>query len=154
MKNLRLFALLLLLAPLAWAQETYSIAISNANNVTKLDLGRTQHNRDRCLTNGLPEGCTQAQVCVAASVAGGAACTVGDAIAAGQRVYPNSLAGREAFVANELVRAKLPEYVQKQAEIALAGARTFCLSANQTQKDAVCTALGLSAGCGFCDYFQ
>lgn len=150
MKKLIQVVCLTLLASVASAQETYSVAITNVNNVAKIELGRVQHNLDRCEVNSQPEGCTQAQVCVAANVAGGASCTVGAAIAAGQRIYPNSLAGRESFVANELVRASMDGFVQKQKHLDLNKARAFCSAATQIQLDAICSAFGLSAGCFVC----
>lgn len=152
-KNLRLLALLLLIAPLAVAQETYSVSLP-ANQVAQLDLGRQQTNRANCAKGNLGPTCTQQALCTALNVGTPGACTAGEANAANIRIYNNNQTAREAFITLELVKPPLASYVQAQAEIALAGARTFCLSANQTQKDAVCTALGLSAGCGFCDYFQ
>lgn len=136
------------------AQETYSVAITNPTKVSQLDLGRAQHNRSRCLLNSLPEGCTQAEVCVAAGVEGGASCTVVDAVAAGQRIYPNSISGREAFIANELVRNKLPEYVKYQATLALGAMQAFCAVATPAQENALCAATGQSASCGICDNFK
>lgn len=150
-----LFMLIVLLAAMMGeAQETYSVAITNPTKVSQLDLGRAQHNRSRCLLNSLPEGCTQAQVCVAANVVGGASCTAGDAIAADQRVYPSTLAGREAFITNELVRAKLPEYVKYQAALALGAMQSFCAVATPAQENALCVASGQGNSCGICDNFK
>ena len=153
MKKLILVCLLVL-AQVASSQETYSVNLSAAANVAKLDLGRTQYNAGVCSRLSLPASCTQAQACVAANVVGGASCIAADAQAAGVRIYANTLAGREGFVANELVRVKLAEFVQRNAEAAMVTLRTFCLAATQPQKDAICTASGQSAGCGICDNFQ
>ena len=157
MKNFRLLALLLLVAPLAVAQETLTIPLSAAD-VVRLDIGRKNHNRNRCVANNVfpVDSCTQAQVCVAAGVAGGASCTALDAILAGQRIYPDSAAGRNSFGGNESIRAGLPGYVQAQAEVAMGTLRLKCINPATTQieKDAICTSFGASAGCGICDNFQ
>lgn len=155
MKNLRLITILIfLIAPLAVAQETYSVAIASALRVAQLDLGRVQHNAGACRRYSQLPTCSQAQVCVAANVVGGASCTAADALAAGVRIYPNTLAGREGFIGNELVRAKLPDYVEVQAREAMAQLRTSCLAANQAGKDAICTGIGQAVGCGICESFQ
>lgn len=153
MKKL-ILACFLALALTSSAQETYSVALASPANVTKLDLGRTQYNAGVCARLSLSANCTQAQACVAANVAGGASCTALDAVNAGVRIYANTLNGREAFITNELVRTKLVDFVQKNAEAAMVTLRGFCLSANQAQKDALCTDSGQSAGCGLCDAFQ
>ena len=69
------------------------------------------------------------------------------------RIYANTLAGREGYMTNELVKAKLDEFVKKNAEKGLAAMKLYCLSANQTQKDQLCTDTGQAAGCGICDGF-
>ena len=137
----------------AAAQETYSVSLP-ANQVAQLDLGRTQTNETNCAKGSLPANCTQQQLCTALNVGTPGACTAGEANAAGIRIYNNNLNAREAFLTLELVKPPLASFVQKQAEKALAALRSFCISANQTQKDGVCTASGQSAGCGICDAFQ
>lgn len=153
MKNLKGVLLSLLLASLASAQsvdETYSIPVL-AVTVAEIDLGRNQHNEDRCVASGYPTGvCTQAEVCVAQNVAGGASCTAMAAILAGQRIYPDSQAGRNAFIGNELVRSQGKVFVQKQKHLDLNKARAFCAAATQIQLDAICSAFGLGAGCFVC----
>ena len=151
----KLFALIVLAAAANVSaqsvDETYSIPIVAAQ-VAAIDLGRNQHNDERCSANSLPEGCTQAQVCVAANVAGGASCTALAAILAGQRIYPDSLTGRNAFIGNELVRSQTNAFVQKQAHLDVNKARAFCASSTQIQRDAVCSAFGLGAGCFVCTF--
>lgn len=149
MKKLILISCLALLAPVASAQEDIAFSLGGAL-VADVDLGRKQHNLDRCTSNGQPEGCTQAQVCVAAGVIGGASCTVPDATAAGQRIYPDSAPGRNAFIANEMVRTQTLAFKERQKSIDIAKARAFCSSASQIQLNAICTAFGLGAGCFVC----
>jgi len=154
MKKLLSLAGLLIIATSAVAQETYSVAIVAPANVAKIDLGRSQANSASCTRYALLATCTQAQVCVAANVPGAAACTVADAIAAGVRIYPATLAGRESFVTNELVRDKLQDFVIKRAQIAVFNLSSFCKAATQVQEDTLCTNSGQSAGCGICDSFR
>lgn len=154
-KLIRIVALLVFIAPLAVAQETLTIPLT-AIDTMRLDIGRKVHNRNRCTANSLPADCSQADVCVAARVAGGASCTALAAILAGQRIYPDSPAGRNSFGGNESIRAGLPGYVQAQAEIAMGTLRLKCINpaTTQVEKDAICTSFGASAGCGICDAFQ
>jgi hypothetical protein len=136
------------------AQETYSIAVTSPANVAKLDLGRVQQNTATCKSKSLPATCTQADICVAANVSGGAACTVVDANAAGVRIYANTVSGREAFMALALLKPRLDDFVEIQAALGMQGLRAFCLAGNQAAKDGICTASGQAAGCGICDGFQ
>ena len=145
--------LVLSFAGIASAQETYSVTLP-ASQVAQLDLGRQQTNAANCAKGNLGPTCTQQQLCTALSVGTPGACTAGEANAAGIRLYNNNLNAREAFIVLELVRPPLASYVQKQSELAMAELRRSCLAANQTQKDAICTGIGQSAGCGLCDAFQ
>jgi len=146
-------SLLLLIAASASAQETYSVSLP-PSQVAQLDLGRQQTNAAHCAKANLASNCTQQALCTALNVGTPGACTAGEANAAGIRIYNNNQTAREAFVTLEMVRPPLASYVQKQAENALATLRSSCLAANQTQKDAICTGVGQSAGCGLCDAFQ
>jgi len=155
MKRLILSVLVLLPASLASAQETYSISVggttTNRNSIVgMLELGRTQNNTDVCTRAVLPATCTQAQACTALGVAGGASCTATDAINARARIYPASLAGREAFVANELVRINAPNFYAEQIRRDAAALAAFC-AISQANRDALCSLLGLGAGCGACN---
>ena len=133
--------------------EIYSVSLP-ANQVAQLNLGRAQTNKTNCAKGSLPADCTQQQLCTALNIGTPGACTAGEANAAGIRIYNNNQPAREAFLTLELVKPPLASFVQKQAEEAMAALRQFCLAANQTQKDGVCTASGQSAGCGICDAFQ
>lgn len=124
MKKL-LFVLLFALP--ASAQESYSLN-ATAPQVAIVDAGRLAHNVDVCERNGLPGNCTQAQVDAAPDPKQGGT------------VFPDSLAGRQAYLRSLLVAA-LPR-VSKDA---LRKYRWAGLT--QAQRDAYCSSLGESAGC-------
>jgi hypothetical protein len=150
MRKLLFFLLgCLLVVPIAYADETYSVTLQTSG-VTKLDLGRLQSNSDVCTGLGLVATCTQAQACVAKGVTGGASCTNPDALAAGVRIFGNSLNERGSFILNALVKSKLDDFVSEQARRDKKAASTFCGSATQGQIDALCTDYGLAAGCYIC----
>lgn len=151
MRKLFLFGVVLF-APWASAQETYSIN-ANANQVTDLtDIVRTQ-NGQVCERTNLALDCTQAQACTAAGVAGGASCTAAAARAANVRIFPLTQAGREEFVTFgiaaprfvELRAANVPAFAQQQ-QCKFWSAPTT----TRTQKDAMCTAANLPTGCQLC----
>ena len=156
MKNLALsVGLLLLLAPLAVGQETYSVTVggtttNRASLVGMLELGRVQNNQDICTRASLPSTCTQAQACTALGVVGGSSCTNLDAVAARARIYPATLVGREGFVTNEMIRIRAPEYYAEQVRRDAVTLASYC-AASQTNRDALCTLLGLPSGCGACN---
>lgn len=153
MKRIPLVLSLALLALPAVAQETYNFTLGGAF-VTQLDRGRLLNNYSVCRSLGLPKTCTQAEACVVEpQVTGGAACTAPDAIAAGRRIEPNTLGGRQSFMANTLVRAQLPNFDVAWAQEALNDFKLFC-AASQANKDAVCVAAGLPAGCGVCSLIR
>jgi hypothetical protein len=150
----KILVVLVLLATAAiWleaaAPETYSVTLNLQSSVDQLDMGRGQKNDDTCTGLGLAVGCTQSAACVAKGISSG--CTAAEASAAGCRIYANTLSGREAFVGLELVKAKLADFVAEQRRRDAKAAATACAGFNQTQKNAVCTAYGLPAGCLICD---
>jgi len=155
MKRLILAVLVILSASLASAQETYSVTVggtaTNRNSlVGMLELGRVQQNTDTCARASLPSTCTQAQACVALGVTGGASCTNLDAVSARARIYPATLVGREGFVTNEMIRVRAPEYYAEQVRRDAVTLASYC-AASQTNRDALCSLLGLAAGCGACN---
>ena len=81
-------------------------------------------------------------------------CTAPEAQAANVRIYANSLAGREGYVTNEIVRAQIAVITRQQAKTDFAAQQAFCKVATQPQIDTLCTASGLSAGCGVCDNWR
>lgn len=159
MKRIQIIVLLLSLAGLASAQESYSIDILSPVNVAKLDVGRQLANQAVCTRFSLPSSCTQAQACTASFDATGqpassGACTAQEAAAASVRIYPNSLNGREAFITQELIRSQLDVFARQKAKLDFAAMQSFCKVATQPQIDGVCTATGLSSGCGVCDSWR
>lgn len=159
MRKLILSLLLLSFAGLASAQETYSVTINLAANVAKLDIGRQLANQALVARFGLTGSATQADICAASLAqtgqpASGSACTLIEANALGIRLFPNSQAGRELFINLNLIKAELDVFVRQKAKLDFAALQGFCKTATQPQIDGVCTATGLSAGCGVCDSFR
>lgn len=147
MKRIPLVLSLALLALPAMAQETYPGFTLGGALVARVDKGRILANRSLCRTLLLAPTCTQAEACVVEpQVTGGAACTSADALAAGRRIYPDSLAGRASFMTNELIRAQLPNYDAAWAAESYLTLLEFC----KTNPDGVCTGSGQAAGCGVC----
>ena len=158
MKRL-LLSLLLLTAVSASAQETYSVTINLAANVAKLDIGRQLANQALLNRFNLPSNATQADVCAASFTqtgqpASGASCTLVEANGLFIRLFPNSLAGRELFINQNLVKAELDVFARQRAKLDFAAMQAFCRVATQPQIDGVCTASGLAAGCGVCDSWR
>lgn len=128
----KLILLLILLAPVAVTQETYSLP-ANAARVAILDSERIAHNDGLCLSRSLAVNCTQAQL---------------DAAGGGGTIYANSLAGRNAFLLTRkglsVLQAILEgrDSVNKEALF-----RRRWETARQPEKDNYCTLRGESAGC-------
>ena len=161
MRKLLLAVAVLFVAASVQAQETYSVTLggstTNRNSlVGQVELGRVQVNSDVCTNKGLPADCTQAQACVAYAVPGGASCTAADALAAEARIYANTLAGRESFVANQVVRFRLSMYLTEQIRREAAAYSGWCAQANQTQRNSVCALINAAnpsvpaTGCNPC----
>ena len=161
MRKLILAALVIGLSGAASAQETYSVTIggttANRNSmVGQIDLGRTQNNTDVCARALQAPTCTQAQACTGLNVPGGAACTPAQATAAEARIYPNSTAGREAFVAALMVRAYAPNYLAEQIRREAAAYLGWCQVADQTARNQVCAIINAAnpaipaTGCNPC----
>lgn len=130
----------------AQAQESYTIP-ANATNVTTLTGVITAKNGDQCNRAGLPRTCTQAQLCTAKGVAGGASCTAVQARTADARIFPLTQAGREEFTTHAIAAPRFAELV---AEVAADQKRDFCerwAASTQTAKNNACAAFGAAAGC-------
>ena len=156
---LQIIAILLAFAGLASAQETYSVSIATAQNVAKLDIGRQLANQALLTRFSLPSNATQADVCAASLAqtgqpASGSACTLVEANGLNIRLFANSLAGRQLFIEMNLIKAELDTFVRQRAKLDFAALQGFCKTATQPQIDGVCTASGLSAGCGVCDSWR
>ena len=146
MRKILLVLAVLFVPALASSQEVYSINASAAN-VTTLTGVITKINGDLCAATGLPRTCTQAQLCTAASVAGGASCTAAQARAANARIYPLTQAGREEFTTFGIAA---PKFLELVAEVAADQKRDACekwTAATTTQKNNACAAIGLPNGC-------
>jgi hypothetical protein len=145
-KLIPLLVVVLGLAGAAQAQENYSLPASAGNVTTLTDL-ITFTNAQVCLSRALAVGCTQAQVCTAAGVAGGASCTPAAARAANVRVWPNTQPGREEFVTFQIAVPRFADLsgglpsLKEQVRILQVG------TLSQGTKDSACTTLGLPAGC-------
>ena len=144
-----LFLAVVLFAPSVWAQETYSLT-ANTAQVADLTLMVTTNNERTCDTLRQPLTCNQAQACTAANAAGGSSCTSAQARAANARIFPNTQAGREEFVAFGLVA---PRFQTLKPEVIAWDQDKFCRTwrgANQTTREGMCTSAGLPATCTLC----
>lgn len=141
---------LIVLAGAAEAQENYSVSLS-ANQVTRLERVRVFVNEEECKAANLPVSCTQADLCLARGLG---ACSDAQARAAGFRIYPATQAGREELfmdTAREQVlelehKANKRDFVCTTLECRQKACDSFAAMTTR-QKDTVCFALGLSAGC-------
>jgi len=148
MKKL-LLALVLFAAP-AIAQETYSIP-ANAGQVSDLTAIVDANNGRVCERLNLATNCAQSLACSTANAAGGSGCSAAQARAAAVRIFPQTQAGREEFV-QFMIAA--PKFLAIKTDIILRAQERLCAfwsTANQTQKDALCTSSGQSAGCLLCN---
>lgn len=153
MKFALILFVLVFAAATASAQETYSQG-ATAAQVNDLSAIITADNEDTCESKGLVEGCTQAQICTATNTPGGASCTAAQARTAGVRIFPLTFAGRDEFVLHQFV---LPRFNAAKGRIALRHlikCRRFWATATNTQKNTVCTDLGIpstvSVPCEIC----
>ena len=162
----RLVLLLTLLAFPALA-GTYSIT-TNASQDAKLDKARLRHNRTICQYYGLPGTCTQTQAreqfCRRANFGGVTTC-VPDPASTPENPLPqicttsplvSDCAGAtqvdvyttvQKFLDGEIVRLIRDEYGPKNDQADKASAREAWPTLTQAQRDAVCSSLGLAAGC-------
>jgi len=130
------FVLVFALAGVVSAQETYEIS-ATAGQVLRVDRARVVTNARSCVRVGLPTTCTQTDV---------------NALAPENppTIYPESLAGRTAFL-----RAQLVQDIKGMGDAVEAyETSTFCTwfaeTASQAEKDATCADAGLVAGCNVC----
>ena len=135
----KLLVLLLLAAPVY--AGTLTITTTAAQDA-RIERARVKANRATCLAVGLAEGCTQAQARAAFCAPGSAPCTVDGVGSATIRVFAN---------ANDFAERIIRDYVfsLKQAQDA-EDLETFAAwrkTATTEQKNAVCAAAGLPAGC-------
>lgn len=143
----KLIAILLLASgPVFGAAEGYTLN-KGAGIVKSIERLRIFYNGAVCSANGLALTCTQAQVCVAANVTGGASCSNADAKAAGVFVYADSLSGREKlldFLSDEYVNRLYTKLIPASDSDAY---KVWFKAQNQATQDAECSKIGLPAGC-------
>ena len=131
MKRLIVIALLLLALPLAAADYTWS---SDAGQEAVISRARAESNAAACAVVRLPPTCTQAEATAAAAA-------MVPPIPA-PNVYNTNQAWVRDVIRDEVRRTK---QAQKDAD-----KRTFAVAfeaATPAQKDALCVAVGLPAGC-------
>jgi hypothetical protein len=149
-KFIQIISLVLLASP-AFAQENYTVP-ANAGNVTQLRQIIGAHNALVFDGAVLPIGSTQAQVCTALSIPGGASCTAAAARSRGARIYADSQAGREEYLIFELA---LPGFLSKLATVPASNVVARCVvfaAMNQTDKNTELAALGQPTGTSACPY--
>ena len=146
----KLWAVLVLLAAPAMAQETYEIPAA-AGNVTELAVIVGIHNRDICVLYGQAASCTQAEACSASGAPGGASCTPAQARAANVRIFPATFAGRQEFV---IFQITAPAFFAMRAAIITSTQQAQCAfwtTATAEQRNTICQAFGFSPGCILCN---
>lgn len=148
----KLLALFLALGATTYGAESYSVPVSDANQATMTALVDAGNYRTcKRLNAGTAGVCTQAQACTAASAPGGASCTPAQARGASARIFPQTQPGREEFFTFEIAA---PKFGDLQGGLAQHGRERMCdfwATANQTQRDALCTGSGQAAGCVLCN---
>lgn len=122
----KLLALLLLAAPAFGASYTVTTTAAQETIITR---ERTYQNGLACAIVRLPASCTQAQ---ADAVQNGAV-----------TVYPTN----DAFLKGWVLAVKFAEVKARQNAEDQATFPAWLSTATQAQKDAVCTSIGLVAGC-------
>lgn len=135
----------------ASAQETYSTS-ATAQQVLDLTDIVTATNERTCTNRGQAIGCTQAQSCTGQGVvcANGSSCTAAQARSCGARIFPLTQAGREEYVTFQLVG---PEFISRRDALSSWYQERQCrfwVTANASQRSAMCTAAGLPSTCRLC----
>ena len=129
-----LVAILILWAGPALAQESYTLNATAGNITNFIDPGRVSYNEQACNAAALPLTCTEAQL---QAVEGHET----------DRIYPDSQAGRQDYVVQVILQPRIPEIRNDMRRWDRIKAQLAWAGFNRTQKDAVCSALGLPAGC-------
>lgn len=145
--KIKLVVLLSLLAAPLVASESYTTPINDSRQAQVTILVQAQ-NVAVWRRAGVALASTQAQVCTALSVPGGASCTNAQARAANARIYPQTQAGREEFWNFKLLPDNFADVDQAVIQAARYLWRDWYKNvANQTAKDAECTNAGMAAPC-------
>lgn len=153
---LLIFPLMVLAQSSQAAQETYSVT-APAQDVAFIDRSRVKRNTAVCARFNLAASCTQGQACTAAGAAGGASCTAIQARAVDVEIFANTLAGRETFFIQKILKRVRDEVLK--LELGNDDAAQKCINwraGNDTVKDAMCAAAGspvpatVALGCQLC----
>lgn len=155
MKKLLFLVALATFPAFAKADEVYSLTAQGT--VTTGQLGILESDRDSyerrlCARYLLIKGstCTQAALCTAANAAGGASCSNSQARAAGVRLYPSTLSGREEFLTFDWIA---PVFQVRKASAQADAADAYCVwwrTQNQTVKNQECSKIGKPDNCEVC----
>lgn len=129
-----LAALLLLAATTAGAQESYTLSATAGQVNNFVEPGRVTRNEMKCNEAGLAYDCTTTEL---QAVSGFES----------ETIYPDSQPGRESFVINDLCSPQVAEAKNTKRRWDKQKAKLAWEALDQTGKDAVCSALGLPAGC-------
>jgi hypothetical protein len=135
----KLLLLLVLLAAPSFAQEAYTVN-ATASQVQVLDYARTTYNARICAAAQLPATCTQAQYNAANPTSPAT-------------IYANSQAGRQAFLIAQWIAE---DFRTAKTRLVADNKAAQCTYWNDpartlTEKNAMCTSAGLSAGCDLCE---
>lgn len=136
-----------LLAASALAAVAVSFNVSDAN-AARIDRERLRVNKIACESFGLPAACTQAQARAAFCARDGASapthpCTFGGVDSSTVRIYGTT----SEFVDVEVIKEYTRELRARQDQEDKSAAKAAFDAKSQAEKDAICTALGLTAGC-------
>ena len=147
MKKLLLLALLALLASPALAVDGTISWTDNQN--TRFDRDRLKLNAAACATQGLEAGCTQAQARAAFCLKEGASSPTAPCVVGGQSsgdivVYGDVAAYLDRYVITAFFYPNLRQSQQIEDKNKF---DLWLVTATTEQKDAVCVAAGLLAGC-------
>ena len=150
MKKL-LALIVLVLVSAASAQETVSLELTS-NQVSTVNALLTMHNEKICGDQLSTLTCTQAQACAASGGSDFSGCTAAQARNAGVRIFPADAAGRDEYITFMLAG---PAFQGAKRDLSAWNGEKYCTyifpTQTQNQRDAVCAARGMSAGCDLCE---
>lgn len=113
--------------------ETYSFGVTQAQS-DRVDIGRVTYNEQTCNEANLPLDCTEAQLQAVSGFESG-------------RIYADSEAGRRELILDTVLVPWFQTILDNQKGWDTEKAQINWATLDRTGKDAVCSALGLSAGC-------
>jgi hypothetical protein len=146
MKMTAILVFALALAAVVFADETYEVVLPTTQ-VSKVDLGRTQHNDDVCEAAKLESGCTQTNACMGVQAPCSGACSDAQAVEYGCRIYAGTPGEREAFVAEQMLPKAIKAYQETKALRDGLAASKWCETATSGDKTSLCATMGLGPDC-------